>query len=242
MLDWFAKHSDVLTVFTNLGTLLIWLVYAQLLYFGFRRQRRPRLIINRSKRKDINALCIISNMSAEAVFLEYIIAELKTSRGTIIMDVTDYEQARNEDSEAQPAESKAQGAPAKVGDSTNQGPLASGGYLHIGSFDALIKRMAHEAGIEMEGHRPKGELQFQALKIRLIGIYGSEDAPIGAERSFNLIDNEHECALVPLTWDTKRLASAIQRRRLRKRVADFSAENFSSSSTIRFDDDDDDDD
>ena len=238
MLDWFAKHSDVLTVFTNIGTLLIWLVYAQLLYFGFRRQRRPRLIINRSRRKDINALCIISNMSAEAVFLEYIIVELKTSQGTIIMDVTDYEQARSEDSAEQPAESKTQGAPTRVNQSSNQGPLASGGYLHIGSFDALIKRMAQEAGIEMEGHRPKGELQFEALRIRLIGIYGSEDAPIGAERSFNLMDNGHECVLMQVTWDTKRLASAIQRRRLRKRVADLSAENFSSSSTIRFKDDD----
>lgn len=234
MLDWFTKHSDALTVFTNIGTLLIWLVYAQLLYFGFRRQRRPRLIINRSKRKDINALCIISNMSAEAVFLEYIIVELKTSRGTIIMDVTDHEQARKEDGE----ESKAQGDSASVDESSNQGPLASGGYLHIGSFDALIKRMAREAGIEMAGHRPKGELQFQSLRIRLIGIYGSEDAPIGAERSFNLTDNEHECILMPVTWDTKRLASAIQRRRLRKRVADLSAENFSSSSTIRFEDGD----
>ena len=116
---------------------------------------------------------------------------------------------------------------------TNQGPLASGGYLHIGSFDALIQRMAQEAGIEMEGHRPKGDLQLKQLNIRLIGIYGSEDAPIGAERSFNLFDDEDECALVPMTWDTKRLATRTLRRQLLKQVARLNDENFSSSSTIR---------
>src|SRR5699024_12739833 len=69
------------------------------------------------------------------------------------------------------------------------------------SLHDALPILAREAGIEMAGHRPKGELQFQSLRIRLIGIYGSEDAPIGAERSFNLTDNEHECILMPVTWD-----------------------------------------
>lgn len=45
--------------------MIIWLVYAQLLYLGFRRQRNPRLIINRGRNKDINALCLISNKTVE---------------------------------------------------------------------------------------------------------------------------------------------------------------------------------
>lgn len=48
-MDWISQHHDSLTALTSIGTLLIWLVYAQLLYKGYRRQRRPRLIINRGK-------------------------------------------------------------------------------------------------------------------------------------------------------------------------------------------------
>lgn len=90
-MNWLSQHHQSITALTSIATLMIWLVYAQLLYKGYRRQRRPRLIINRGKSKDINALCIISNMSAEPVFIEYIVAELQTSHGTIVMDVTDLE-------------------------------------------------------------------------------------------------------------------------------------------------------
>lgn len=237
MLDWISQHSKALGVFTNFGTLLIWLVYAQLLYLGFRRQRRPRLIINRGRKKDIDALCIISNMSAESIFIEYIIAELKTSEGTITMDVTDFEQEYSEEDDPRNADDERQRrtlTPGNVGENTRQGPLDSGGFLHIGTFDGLIKRLARDEGIEMAGHRPKNQdLQFECLTIRIIGVYGPEDMPVGAERSFDLIDNEHYCALTPVTWDTQRLASMRQRRKLRRMVAELNSKNFTSSSSMR---------
>lgn len=238
MFDWISQHEEVISVFTGIGTLIIWLVYAQLLYLGFRRQRRPRLIINRGKRKDIDALCIISNMSVESVFIEYIIAELETSRGTITMDVTDFEQEYEEGDEKNEDESEEHKArrtltPGRVDENTRQGPLASGGFLHIGSFSDVIQRLARDEGIEMIGHRPKGDLEFHRLTIRLIGIYGPEDMPVGGERSFNLESNGHSYALVPASWDTRSLASMRQRRRLRKLVDRFNETNFSSSSSFR---------
>ncbi|WP_129138979.1 hypothetical protein [Modicisalibacter coralii] len=234
MFHWISQHNDVLTVFTNVGTLCIWLVYAQLLYWGFRRQRRPRLIINRGKKKDINALCIISNMSAESIFIEYIIAELKTNQGTITMDVTDFEQQYSEGDELDDKEEERRqllnNSPVK--ENTRQGPLGSGDFLHIGTFDDLIRRMARDEGIEMEGHRPKGDLEFKSLMVRLIGIYGPEDMPVGAEREFLLQDNDRYCSLTPATWDTRRLASKRERRELRQMVQRLNSTNFSVSSSF----------
>lgn len=89
MYEWIQEHNKVLSVLISFGTLLIWLVYAQLLYSGYRRQVRPRIVINRGKHRDLNALCIISNMSAEAVFVEHILARLETSEGTVLEDVTE---------------------------------------------------------------------------------------------------------------------------------------------------------
>ncbi|HET8791987.1 MAG TPA: hypothetical protein VFM75_12330 [Modicisalibacter sp.] len=242
MLDWISQHKEVLSVLIGIGTLIIWLVYAQLLYLGFRRQRRPRIIINRGKRKDIDALCIISNMSAESVFIEYIIAELETSHGTIVMDVTDYEQTYEEGDEKGKEDAGETAGDYKqrrtlthgrVDENTRQGPLESGGFLHIGSFSDVIKRLARDEGIEMVGHRPTGDLEFHSLTIRLITIYGPEDMPVGAERSFNLESDDHSYALIPASWDTKRLASMNQRRRLKKMVHRFNETNFSSSSFRR---------
>ena len=237
MHDWISQHQKLLSLIINFGTLLIWLVYAQLLYLGFRRQRRPRLIINRGKKKDINALCIISNMSAESVFIEYIIATLDTSQGQIVMDVTDFEQQYGADDSGGNEEENRKPRrvlnDSSVRENTRQGPLGSGDFLHIGTFYDLIVRMARDEGIEMENHRPKGDLTLDRLTIRLVGIYGPEDMPIGAERSFTLSDNGAYCSLVPESWDTKRMASMRQRRGLRKQIQHFNATNFSASSSFQ---------
>lgn len=236
MYDWIADHQKVLSVCASLGSVIIWLVYAQLLYLGFRRQRNPRLIINRGRNKDINALCLISNMSAEAVFIEYIIAELETSEGTITMDVTDFEQEYNEgdeDPDGQRRQSSANYQSLNVTDNTRQGPLQSGGFLHIGTFCELIHRLARDEGIQMQRHTPQGDLEFTRLTLRLIGIYGPEDMPIGAERSFDLAYSTDSLSLRPTSWDTKRLASLWQRRKLRKTVQKLNATDFSAASSFR---------
>ncbi|WP_136068513.1 hypothetical protein [Modicisalibacter radicis] len=238
MLNWISEHHNLLSLVISFGTLMIWLVYAQLLYLGFRRQRRPRLIINRGKKKDINALCIISNMSAESIFIEYIIATLDTSRGQIVMDVTDFEQQYSDDDELESNEEENRKSRRILNDSnvrenTRQGPLGSGDFLHIGTFNDLIARMARDEGIEMENNRPKGDMTLDRLTIRLVGIYGPEDMPVGAERSFDLKDNGEFCSLTPSSWDTKRMASMRQRRELRKQIQRFNSTNFSVSATFQ---------
>lgn len=231
-MDWISQHHDSLTALTSIGTLLIWLIYAQLLYKGYRRQRRPRLIINRGKRKDINALCIISNMSAEPVFIEYIVAELETSRGSIVMDVTDFE--RDYDGESNGDEQrKRDEIPERVRDNTRQGPLQPGDYLHIGTFQNIVRRMARQAKIEMQGFRPAGDLEFERLTIQLIGIYGPEDLPIGAERSFTLQASGDQCDLAPKSWDTKHENSRRQRYRLRAKLEQLNRSPFTVSPKLQ---------
>ena len=235
-MDWLSQHHDSVTALTSLGTLLIWLVYAQLLYKGYRRQRRPRLIINRGKQKDINALCIISNMSAEPVFIEYIVAELETSHGRIVMDVTDFERG-SEDAgdgdEQEPSGSDQNQIPERVRDNTRQGPLQPGDFLHIGTFQTIVRRMARNANIAMEGACPTGDLEFQRLTIELIGIYGPEDLPMGAERSFKLYADGTECELAPESWDTKHKNSRRQRHKLRAKLEQLNHSPFTVSPALQ---------
>lgn len=232
MLDWIAQHQKILSVVASFSSLVIWIVYAQLLYLGFRRQRSPRLIINRGRNKDINALCLISNMSAESVFVQYIIAELHTSQGTITMDVTDFEQEYNKGDENPERHNPASGA-VNVSENTRQGPIKPGGFSHIGTFKELVKRIARCEGIKMDGHMPQGDLELTHLTLRLIGIYGPENKPIGAERGFELAYNASEFSLSPASWDTKQLTSMRQRHKLKKIVEQLNASNITSSSPFQ---------
>jgi len=211
MYEWIQEHNKVLSVLISFGTLLIWLVYAQLLYSSYRRQVRPRIVINRGKHRDLNALCIISNMSAEAVFVEHILARLETSDGTVLEDVTELEQEYEQgDEEQDPRDSPA----VSLRESTRQGPLNSGDFLHIGSFQEVIRRT-------LRGQRPQhgddeAPVRLKALTIQVVAIYGSDDMPIGVERRFLIKHGEDGHRLVPATWDSRRMAGRRDRRRLRR--------------------------
>lgn len=171
-------------------------------------------------------------MSAESVFVQYIIAELHTSQGTITMDVTDFEQEYNKGDENPERHNPASGA-VNVSENTRQGPIKPGGFSHIGTFKELVERIARCEGIKMDGHMPQGGLEFTHLTLRLIGIYGPENKPIGAERGFELAYNASEFSLSPASWDTKQLTSMRQRHKLKKIVEQLNASNITSSSPFQ---------
>lgn len=231
MFDWLFQHGDNVSVLTDIGTLIVWVVYAQLLYLSFRRQRRPRLVINRGRKKDIDALCIISNMSAEPVFIQHVVAELETSRGVVRVDVTDRTESYSDGDENRDADASdpASEQSPSVREGTHQGPVGPGDFVHIDSFGDLTRRLAQDGGFEMEGYQPQQGVVFHSLTIRIICIYGSEDLPVGAERCFEFIDRQPSCGLVPATWDTKRLASWWQRKRLCREIVQLNDKDDLSS-------------
>lgn len=233
MMNWIEENQAVLGVFISFATLLVWLVYAQLLFSGFRRQRSPRVIINRGKQKDMDALCIISNMSKEAIYVEYIIAILETSHGTVTMDVTDFERAYTEEREDEDGNQQSVAVtPKGVHENTRQGPLLSGDFMHIGTFNDLIRRLARQAGIPMRGYCPEGPIELKCLTVQVIALYGPDSRPISASRRYDISSDEKVGALTPASWQTRQGVSFLHRRRLCKIVDEMNETNFSVSSTI----------
>lgn len=234
MIDWIESNQALLSVGVSFATLLVWVIYAQLLYSGFRRQRTPRVIINRGRKRDLDALCIISNMSQEAIYVEYIIATLKTSLGTVTMDVTDFERDPSEEQQDEEGERQAVVATsANIRENTRQGPLLSGEFMHIGTFSDLVRRMARQAEIPMRGHRPEGGVKLESLTIELVALYGPEPKPVSASRDFTIDSDTPGGTLTPTSWRTRQGISFLQRRRLCKMVDEMNETNFFMKSTVR---------
>ncbi|GGC89516.1 hypothetical protein [Halopseudomonas salina] len=238
MIEWIQENQALFNAGMSIATLLVWVVYAQLLYFGFRRQRTPRVIINRGRKRDLDALCIISNMSQEAIYVEYIIATLETSHGTVMMDVTDFERDPTEERENEEGDKqRVSVTPEDIRENTRQGPLLSGEFMHIGTFNDVVRRLARRADIPMQGYRPVGNILLERLTIELIALYGPEPKPVSAKRSFKIESNESGGTLTPTSWQTHQGISFLHRRRLCKKVDKINETNFSMSSTIRLDKD-----
>lgn len=199
-MEWLNQNSGAISAVTGILTLLIWVFYAQLLYNGYVRQRRPRIIINRGSGKKLSSLCLISNMSAEAIFVQHIIAVLKTDEGERQLDLVDYQQSEREQQHYR----------------SHQGPLDSGDYLHVGSFRNILEHLTAQHGLDADGRGDLPPSSYQTLEIRVVAIYGSEDNPVGARRSFRLDLEGDDPQLTPNGLDTQRLSSRRQRHRIRQ--------------------------
>ncbi|QGZ31856.1 hypothetical protein [Stutzerimonas stutzeri] len=209
MIEWLKNNHQLISLAISASTLLVWVFYAQLLLLNFRRQRKPSLIINRGAGKGLGSLCLISNMSAEPMFINQLVVCIETSAGPLELDVTDIWKSIDNEADASPD--------LLIHQTTHQGPLRSGEFIHIGTFQGMLRNVAERHDIELDGHKPVGDLRFRSLEVRAVAFYGPERHPIGVLRRFRLDDSHgSECMLVPESPFTQQLLSRRSRRRVRR--------------------------
>lgn len=207
MLGWLSDNREWIAPATSIGTLLVWVFYAQLLYSGYSRQTRPRLLINKGVGEEgLDSPCLLCNMSQEAIYIYFILVYLENSEEPVLVPVTDSEERAIDDDSA------------PLGSRTRQGPLKSGNCLELLSFRILLERAAAHAGIELENGRPVDpDVELGAVEFHVVCIYGSDDYPFGAVRKFNLkLDGEEKSSVVPATIDTQRRTSWRYKRKIRR--------------------------
>ncbi|MGM0559733.1 MAG: hypothetical protein ACQETX_01535 [Pseudomonadota bacterium] len=202
MLEWIKEYSDVLNVLTNVIVVLVWVTYLHLLLISYRRQRRPRILINRGGSQDVNAHCLISNMSAESVYIQSLIVTLKSEEEEWTAAVTDIDDLQAKDV-THPQET------------THQGPLAPGAYMDAGCFSNLIERAARKAGLSEQDLKKT----IRELELMVVAAYGADDMSIAAKRSFHLKGNDE---LTPQSVAAQQVSS----RRARRKVDRFLAEHL----------------
>lgn len=209
MLDWISQNNTLVNALVNIGTLAVWLFYAQLLYLGFSRQRRPRMLINKGVGHEyIDSPCLVCNMSQESVFVFFVVVRLKTNKGLYTAPMTDI-----------PGDKESSPDKATLRDRTRQGPLASGSCMQFVSFRQMIAAIAKQEGIETDNGYPcDRDIELEWLEIHVISIYGSDDQPFGAVRRFRICadDDRQEVELQPTSLDTHRRKSMRYRRQAKQ--------------------------
>jgi len=200
--NWIGSNSKALSTFISLGTLFVWLFYAQLLFAGFKRQRQARILINQGWGRELNSVCLIANMSHEPIYIQCVIIILRSEQGEYRSSVTDLESANT------PDERK------RTGDITRQGPLLSGSQMNLGTFQALIRQAARHHDLTCNDN-PGSEIGLQAVTVTVISSYGPEGGVIGTQREF-MVSGENRDQMVPSSIDSRRLVNRQARRKMRR--------------------------
>ena len=76
--------------------LLVWIAFLQVFVSSYRRQKRPNILIHRGAGSELEARCLISNMSAEPIYIESLIATVETVDGRWSCPVTEADEGRSD--------------------------------------------------------------------------------------------------------------------------------------------------
>lgn len=200
MWTWIGNNSAALGAVLSLCTAVIWIVYLQIIFASYKRQRRTRILIARGAGDGIESRCLISNMGAEPLYVVSIIATLHVGDRRITSAVTDLE-------------TEEMGEIGEAREGTNQGPLKTGEYMDIGRFADLMTRSAREAGAS-DVAVPE---DIGAVELTVIGAYGADDLSVGATRHFDVVRGESgEWVLDPPRISTRQMRSRRDRRALER--------------------------
>ncbi|WP_172292444.1 hypothetical protein [Pseudoruegeria sp. HB172150] len=168
MLQWFQQNGQVLNLAVNFAMVGIWIVYLQLFWRSYRRQLSANILISRGAGAGMGARCLISNMSAEYVFIEGVILLLRRGEESWSTVIT---------------HSEGLGANGEQGWKRNEGPLAAGDYLDIGRFDDLLQRAFGSVREEdAKGAAP----DFDSFEVWVISEYTAERRMVFVRRKFNV--------------------------------------------------------
>ena len=202
MLNWIDTHSATINVFTNVAMLGVWFVYLHLILMAYLRQRKPRILINRGAGVGLNAHCLVSNMSQEPIYVNSILAVLKTEDRSWMMAVTDVESL--EDRDDQPTGTSA----------TNQGPLCQGDYMDIGTLGNLVRRTREKTDLANTDDHPSQI--FKTFELIVVAAHSSDSLAIGAKRTFRFDSAPDGDCIYPDTVETNQISSPWERRRVHR--------------------------
>lgn len=197
-MTWLNDHAQLISALTNIGMLLVWVVYLQVFVSSYRRQLRATVLINRGPGEGLDARCFLCNMSSGPVYVQSVMLTLEMAERSIMQAATDM-MGQPDQTVFKPLER------------TRQGPLGAGAIRDIGSFGELLKHAATDAGINTS--------EVQRLTIEIVGNYAAEDLPMGAKRSFVISRHKEKIRVRGAELQTEQVRGRGKRRQLIEHMA-----------------------
>lgn len=207
-MEWLVENAALVANLASLATLVVWTFYLVLFYREFRRQRTPFLVIHQAHGHGLDATALVVNLSKEPVHVLCAMLVLHTTRGTFAQQLHDFRRM--------PRESD----PRDVQTAIKQGPLTSGAFLGLGSFESMLNAATREVLPRSDRKNRSGEdldlsvlvRELRELEVRVVVLHGAHARPVGASRTFHVHVEGDEIAVEPAILLTRQLVSRSDRR------------------------------
>jgi hypothetical protein len=201
MIDWISRNHQIVSIALNFAMLLVWIAYLQVFVSSYWRQTRAHILLTMGSGSTLSSRCLVGNMSSAAIYVHSIVLDLELANRRVTCAVTD------------PDGLEEWQEPTELGLWTRQGPLQPGCVRDMGAFDTML---GHALRSEAGGDSPDAAVpgSLRGFSVRIIASYASEDLPVAAERSFEVVRSDAALRLRPSAAQARQIRSRRQRRRI----------------------------
>lgn len=201
---------DYVSPISNLGMVIIWVIYLQLFFIQYRRSSRPYLVVHHGQNESADSMCMLVNMGKEAVHVQCVQIVVQTQDDDErLLTVTRYEHVNSDEN--------------NLRQSLRQGPLESGDFLVLGSFRDMLSGACgdHESDLSIE--------DIRTFTIRVAALHGPTSYPVGARRRFYMQHDGKSCVFPEYIYTEQ-----LTKRRSKREVSRWIERELNPRHTAQF--------
>lgn len=199
MWNWLAEYASPIQAAVGAITALVWVVYLQILVSGLRRQGRTEILIHLGGSQSLDARAFISNLGFEPIYVLEILLTIWSTDGERETSIADRTEMAKEDLSNPSA-------------TTFQGPLKSGEFIDIGSFEDLLKRARWNTSDDLDPGAIK------RVEVKVSAISAASSAVVASKRLFYVECDGDKCRIRPKTLYATQIRSWSGRYKLKREL------------------------
>lgn len=199
MWNWLAENASPIQAAVGAITALVWVVYLQILVSGLRRQGRTEILIHLGGSQSLDARAFISNLGFEPIYVLEILLTIWSTDGERETSIADRTEMAKEDLSNPSA-------------TTFQGPLKSGEFIDIGSFEDLLKRARWNTSDDLDPGATK------RVEVKVAAISAASSAVVASKRLFYVECDGDKCRIRPKTLYATQIRSWSGRYKLKREL------------------------
>ncbi len=208
-MEWLTDNADLVSALATVMMTIAWVVYAQFGIITYLRQRRPRLLIDKTADNSINTRFVVVNLSEFPVYISGILVVVRRGEEEITHKIENYMRTSTDDGEELDSMEYTESQ-------LRHGTLDVGQLFMMGSsretLSWLLDDNAEDADDERANRIRKALHEVDNFEFRVVAMAGNDDRPVASSRQFNVEFDGDQICIVPLQEYTRQFSSWRDRR------------------------------
>jgi hypothetical protein len=202
-MEWLKDNAELVSALATVLMTIAWVTYAQFGIITYLRQRRPRIVVDKTADDSINTRFVVVNLSEYPIYISGILVVVNRDDEQFIHKIEKYQRTTTDDGEELDGVEQSESQ-------LRHGTLDVGQLFMMGSSRETLAWLLDEEGEDANGDRQDRLRQaldeVDSFELRVVAMAGNDDRPVAARRQFEISWVDGDVSISPAEAYTRQFA------------------------------------